>query len=346
MVRHETGVDTIRHDVGVLEQALQEGDVRGHTLDLELAECAIDPRHQVAKSGRRRVPDELGQQRIEMRAHRVADVSVRVDPQTGARRHLEGGERAARGPRDAIFAHRLHVDAYLHRKPARLRHVGLPETELGERAAGRQLQLNLDEIDARHLFGYRVLHLQPGIGLVEGERPLIALGRLVEQELEGAQALVTHLFGQPHRRRREPITQIARQPGARRNLDDLLVLPLDAALALPEVADAAGPVTDDLHLDVARSWNELLDIHISVAKGRLCLRLTARVGVREFVEVMHRPHAAAAAARQRLDHDRNTVAQGLEKLTGLVQARRARGAGQDRYSAALCQRPRLPLAAE
>ena len=50
VVRHETGVDTIRHDVGVLEQALQEGDVRGHTLDLELAERAIDPRHQIGET--------------------------------------------------------------------------------------------------------------------------------------------------------------------------------------------------------------------------------------------------------------------------------------------------------
>ena len=49
-----------------------------------------------------------------------------------------------------------------------------------------------------------------------------------------------------------------------RDLDNLLEPALDGALALPQLADPAPPVREDLHLDVARVGDVLLDVEVAV----------------------------------------------------------------------------------
>ena len=74
----------------------------------------------------------------------------------------------------------------------------------------------------------------------------------VDQELERAEALVLDGARDRHRGGAQPLAQRGRESGRRRDLDQLLVAALDAAVALAEV-DHLGAVADDLHLDVARS---------------------------------------------------------------------------------------------
>jgi biotin carboxylase len=63
--------------------------------------------------------------------------------------------------------------------------------------------------------------------------------------------------------------QLGRDRYGRRFLDELLVPPLDRALALAEVDDVALGVAQDLELDVARLDHALLDVERAVAERRL-----------------------------------------------------------------------------
>ena len=63
---------------------------------------------------------------------------------------------------------------------------------LVERGTGCQPQLRLDQVDAPHFLGHRVLDLQTRIGLDEAEGILC---RIVDQEFECAQAPVVHGLG-------------------------------------------------------------------------------------------------------------------------------------------------------
>ena len=108
--------------------------------------------------------DDLGQQRVVERRHRRADAHAGVDADRAGeveRRHdARRGQEARRGV--------LGDDPQLHR-PAVEAHVRLREPQ---RLAGRDAQLLLDEVEARHGLGHRVLHLQAGVDLEEEERPV------------------------------------------------------------------------------------------------------------------------------------------------------------------------------
>ena len=78
---------------------------------------------------------------------------------------------------------------------------------------------------------------------------------------------------------------------------------LQGAVALEEVDDVAVAVAEDLHLDVARLLDVLLEVDAAVLErglGFLAGRLEA--GLQADV-VAGNAHAAAAAARRRLDED-------------------------------------------
>src|SRR5688572_25861786 len=184
-----------------------------------------------------------------------------VDAHARPARDAEGVDDAG-GRREG---HRiLGVDPALNRVTGE-RHVPLLE---GEPFAGRDADLFLDDIDARNPLRDRVLDLDAGIDLEEVEVPLV-----VEQELEGAGVgvldracrvddrashLAAHLLGHRYR-------------GA--FLEQLLMTPLDRALALAEVHDGTVMVADDLELDVPRILDVLLDVDVANTEGGLRLAL-------------------------------------------------------------------------
>ena len=83
------------------------------------------------------------------------------------------------------------------------------------------------------------------------------------QELEGAEAEITGLPGHPQGRcTGDPITQLRRERRAGSHLNQLLVAPLQGAVALSQV-DNILAVAHDLHLDVPRSDHDPLNVDLA-----------------------------------------------------------------------------------
>src|SRR5439155_15314963 len=95
-----------------------------------------------------------------------------------------------------------------------------------------------------------------------------------------------------------------------RLLEDLLVPPLQAAVALAEVDALAMRVEEELDLDVARPLEELLEDEPIVAECRRRLAPCCRKRVGKAVDVADDVHPLAAAATARLDDEREAKALG------------------------------------
>ena len=119
--------------------------------------------------------------------------------------------------------------------------------------------------------GDRVLDLQAGVHLHEEELVGPVGG---DDELDGARAGVVDAARGVARRRADAGPGRRVQQRRRRLLDDLLVAPLQAALALAEVDDVAVAVGEHLHLDVPGVQHESLEEQGVVAERRR--RLAAR----------------------------------------------------------------------
>ena len=92
-------------------------------------------------------------------------------------------------------------------------------------------RINLDEVEA------------PRIGVLEefNRTGILVASRPTDLEAQGAQLRTLRLA----------------EKSRRRALDDLLVTPLDRAVALPQMHEVAMPVTEQLDLDVARATDQL-----------------------------------------------------------------------------------------
>ena len=135
--------------------------------------------------------------------------------------------------------------------------VALLEAELEARG---DADLLLDEVDAGHGLGDRMLHLQPRIDLEEVE---MAVG---EDELDRPRVDVP---GRPRRADRGVAhgrTDLRGEGRRWRLFHDLLVPALDRALALAKVDCVAVAVADHLDLDVPRLTHETLQVHGGVAE--------------------------------------------------------------------------------
>ena len=196
-----------------------------------------------------------------------------------------------RNPRSASSAYRRASIAWPR--------SGIAVLRQRQRLAGRDAQLPLDEVEARHHLGDRMLDLQARVHLHEVEAAVLLGDELDRARADVADGLRRRHRGVPHRP--PPLRRHAR---GRRLLQHLLVPSLHRAVALVEVHDVAVRVREDLDLDVARGVEVALDQHALVAEARL--RLALRGGERggEARGVVHDPHALAAAARGGLDQHR------------------------------------------
>ena len=98
-------------------------------------------------------------------------------------------------------------------------------------------------------------------------RPLAPLG--LDQELNRAGAGVVDRLGESHRIAAQRLAQLARDVRSRRDLHDLLVTPLHRAVTLEEMDRVALGVGEDLHLNMPRAADSLLDEGSWVAEGAL-----------------------------------------------------------------------------
>src|SRR5690606_25100161 len=174
-----------------------------------------------------------------------------------------------------------------------------------------EADLLLDEVDAGDLLGDRVLDLDARVDLEEEE--LLAL----DQELDRRDRLVADRADEAGRGLADLLVQRGRQAGRRRLLDDLLVAPLQGAVAGAEV-DGVLTVAGDLHLDVARATQVALEEDVARAESRLALGLRDLEDARELLLVLDHAHALAAAAGRSLEHDR--VARDAGDVLRLVEA--------------------------
>ncbi len=318
------------------QQVLQEGDVGGRALDAKLRERAVGLGDGAAEAARACVHDHLGQQAVEPRRGAIAGVAEAVDSHAGPGRRLIDRERPAGRPRRAVRRHGLQVHSRLHRMAARRGHPVLAERQVGQSVAGGDLQLQAHQVQARHLLGDRVLHLQTRVALDEDQ--VVA----VDEEFHGAEAAVAGGLAERDRMAPQAFAHRRRQHVGRGDLNHLLALALQRAFAVVEVADV-GPVAHHLDLDVARMGQEALDVELAVAERGLRLRRAALERRRQLVCARRRAHAAPAAAGHRFDHDGSV---GSEEGLRRLQGRRTVGAFQDRHAAGLRQRPRPALVAE
>ena len=265
------------------------------------------------------VDDDLADHRVVVRRHEVVGVGVRVDAHAGAARRVPHRHPPRRG-RELVRI--LGVDAALDRVAA------AGDRALRERQllAGGDPDLHLDDVDAGHPFGHRVLDLDAGVHLDEEELAVLV------QELERAGAAIADLLAGGDAALADLLDHAARDSRRRRFLDDLLVAPLHRAVALAEPDGVLVRVGEDLDLDVARVLEELLHVHRRVAERRAGLgarhlhrRDERRLGVDDA-------HAAPAAAARRLDDHR--VADRPRRLDRLLRivGQRAFGAGDARHA--------------
>ena len=117
--------------------------------------------------------NEFGQQGVELRRWRIAQIATRIYPNTCARRFLIGRDTPrTRGN-----------DTGLHGKTARRADCLLvTKTERGERFTRGETKLGLDHINTGDLFGDGMLNLNARITF--NKKILAGLGR--DQELDGA----------------------------------------------------------------------------------------------------------------------------------------------------------------
>ena len=134
--------------------------------------------------------DHLGDHRVELGRDHVALGDAGVDPDARPDRQDHRLDRARR--RGEVALRVLGVEAGLDRVAVGRRRVALEAT------AGRDVELQLDEVESGRQLGDRMLDLEPGVHLEERELLLL---RLVE-ELDRAGVRVAGERGEAARRRR------------------------------------------------------------------------------------------------------------------------------------------------
>src|SRR3984957_11212348 len=121
--------------------------------------------------------------------------------------------------------------------------------------------------------------------------------------------------------------------GTRGLLDELLVSPLERALAFAQRPRAAVLVGDHLELDVARALDELLAEHVRVLEARLGLAPGPGEGIRHLGFGSYDAHSAAAASAARLEDDR--IADPLGLARGMLGIQEDAAARQERQAESL-----------
>ncbi len=178
-------------------------------------------------------------------------------------------------------------------------HLVLGEVQFRQGHPGGDAQLRDDQVAVGDLLGHRVLHLDARVHLDED-----VVAALVEEELDGARVDVADGLGELDGVGADPIPQLGVEVRSRRDLDHLLMAALHRAVALVEVHDVALRVGEDLHLDVAGVDDRLLEEHRGVAERGLGLAHGRVDGVPQLLGPRDPAHAAAAAARDGLDEER------------------------------------------
>ena len=273
--------------------------------------------------------DDLRQHRVIVGCHVGAALDPAVD--TRLRRPFNLGEQA--GTRLEPGVRLLGIEPRLDRRAAR------HQRALGERGADRVLAGGLadhpfDEVEVEHGFRHRMLDLQPRVHLEERK----ILARRVVDELDRAGRFVGDALAQADGGGVQPRADRIRQVRRWRFLQNLLVAPLQRAVALAERHHLATAIAEHLHLDVARGRDETLEIDTRITEARLRRALHGGVSFAQSRGVGAEHHADTAAAGGRLQHD--GIADALRRGERGLDVGKQVGTGEQRHVALRSQRPR------
>jgi hypothetical protein len=234
------------------------------------------------------VRDYLGEHRVIVAAHEAAvgDPRVHAHPIRPANRQ----DAAASGQEARRWV--LGVDPCLDRVPA-----GLPLGRPRFGFPGRHPKLQFHQVQTENLLRDRVLDLEPGVHLHEEElvRPAAADDELDRPGPDVADRASRLDRGGAHR-----AALCFIQQRRRRLLDDLLVPPLQRALALAEVDGIPVGVGENLDLDVPGVGHQPLDQQRVVPEAAAGLTPGRGDRGRQVGGPVHFAHSLAAAARARL----------------------------------------------
>ena len=218
------------------------------------------------------------------------------------------------------------------------------EAEIPEVSPAGQLELQAYEVDVRDGLGDRVLDLQAGVGLDEGEATRCRLACLHE-ELECPDSLVAENRRHLERGLEQLVAKRGFEGGARRDFDHLLMAPLERALALPEMHEALA-IPRDLNLDMPGRGHPLLGVDFGAAEIFLGLGAAARIGFIQCVAGCDSPHAPTAAPRNRFDEQGTPLPERTREGLDLRQGSGPLGSAQNAHAAFLGKLPGLGLVAE
>ena len=144
-----------------------------------------------------------------------------------------------------------------------------------------------------------MLHLQASVDFQEEK----FVTRGVVQEFDGAGGTIAHGARQGEPRTGPCACVVSRQARRRSLLDNLLIAPLQRAVALAERDHTSRAITENLHLHVAGGRNEALQKTPPSAKWLPARRCDQRRLLRGR-EIDADTHADATAARRCLEHHR------------------------------------------
>ena len=155
-----------------------------------------------------------------------------------------------------------------------------------------------------------MLHLNSGVHF--DEHMLSRAGtRGVQQELHRSRIDIANGLRKCHGIAVHCLANGFVQVGRGRNIDNLLVATLHAAIALEKVHGVAHAVGQNLNFDVTRTQDCLLDKHSTIAKGALGLAHGGLQSRAQVLALFHAAHSAATATRHGLGEHRE--ANGVRK---------------------------------
>ena len=295
----EAGRVGIVPEARVADDRFEEGEVRCHATNTELAQRAVHAADRLLRRAARR--RHLNQQRIVVAGNdrtRIGGTAVEADAE--ASRRTIGGDATI--VRNEVLLRVFRGDAALQRMTIEADISLLRDTRFGraDRVTVEDVDLSLHDIDAGHDFRDGVLDLDARIDLDEVE----FAGVGIHQIFDGSGTDIVGRLGDPERIIGQLLALRFVQVRCWRALDDLLVSALDRAVALEEMNHIAMRITENLAFDVTGALDKLLEVDFVLAERSHCLALAFRHLAQQVLGIANGAHAATATAPGGLEHDR------------------------------------------
>ena len=228
----------------------EKGDVGSWTSNVESVQCRLHRTHRSLPVFA--VGDHLGDHRVVVRGDfRTLDYPcIDADAVSGRRRRCRQSSNSADRWHKAAFGI-LCVDPGFN-GPSRIAWDVL--LAQAKRLARRNPQHFLHKIYACDLLGYRMFDLQARVHFKEMELPF-----RIDNELDGAGRAVPHRFGQRDSLLLHSSANFGLEPRRRGLFEYLLMAALDGTLALTERNTLPMRVSENLHFNVAGTWEVAFD---------------------------------------------------------------------------------------